>query len=135
MKLLTLLFVFILTSCAMPPTKEELANADYGEPISEKDAQSIAKSFLNNRLKDPESATINWGTFEKSWMREGLIHGGGTKYGYRLNASIKAKNSYGAYTGYKNYVFLLRNNKVISAYAEKTQHSAYGSTTALSKIY
>lgn len=135
MRLFILLLLVTLTSCALPPTKEDLAAADYGTPIVESDAKLIAKKFLDKRLKDPESAVIEWKNYKKSWMREGLIHGGGTRYGYVLNASIKAKNSYGAYIGYKQYIFILRNNKVVSAYAEETQHGAYGSTTALSKIY
>ena len=135
MRLVSLALVLLLSACTMPPTKGDLASADYGTALIEQDAQAIAQAFLNSYLKDPESAVIEWKAFKKSWLREGLIHGGSVNYGYRLDARIKAKNSFGAYTGYKQYMFMLKNRKVISAYAEKTQRGAYGSTTGLSKIY
>ena len=91
-------------------------------------------SFLKSYLKDPESAVIEWGPFSKSYMVDGLIYGGGTKFGYRLDAKIKAKNSYGAYTGYQPYYFLIRGDEVVTGYKQQVRQGAYGSTNEMAKI-
>lgn len=134
-KALTITLFLFLASCALNPTAEQIAAADYGAPITEEKAISIADQFLENRLKDKSSAKIEWGSFNKSWLREGIIHGGGTKYGYQLMARVNAKNSFGGYTGWKQYVFLLRDDRVVSAYAERTVRGQYGSHEEMSKIY
>ena len=47
-------FVVLVSGCASaPPTNEELANADYGLPISQQEAEEKACIFLKRYLKDP----------------------------------------------------------------------------------
>ena len=105
-----LIFALLLSACASgPPTSEELSRADYGSPISQSDAETRAKQFLRRHLKDPGSAIYEWNPVYSGWMREAPIHGGGLEFGYILDGSINAKNSFGAYVGLKAYKFIFYN--------------------------
>ena len=68
-------------------------------------------------------------------MREAPIHGGGLKFGYILDGSINAKNSFGAYVGLKAYKFIFYNGNITSVYAQKELRGSYGSTPYMGKIY
>lgn len=128
--------VVLVAGCAsMPPTAEELARAEYGSPISQQEAEAKASAFLKQHLKDPDSAKIEWGTVQKGWMREAPIHGGQLRFGYILTANINAKNSFGAYIGYKPYQFIFLNGSVVSVYAQQELRGSYGSTPYMGKIY
>jgi hypothetical protein len=128
--------ILIAAGCATgPPTKEELAKADYGASISQEDAQKQAFEFLKRVLKDPDSAKVDWSSVTPGWMREAPIHGGSVKFGYVLNASVNARNSYGAYSGYKPYMFIFFNGTITSVYAEQQLGTGYGNDTYFGKIY
>ena len=122
----------LAVSCASaPPRPEELAGADYGSPITQEDAQASAQAFLKRHLKDPSSAQVDWGGVNRGWMREAPIHGNKLRFGYMLTASVNAKNSFGAYTGYKPYQFFFFNGALVSVYAEQENRG----TTYMGKIY
>ena len=73
------------------------------EPTAEEGKQTSEKfrAVILTYLKDPDSAKIR----EDGVKREG----GEWVYWF----SINAKNSYGGYTGYKNYGVILRNGKEV----------------------
>ncbi len=115
----TALFVWTLAGCAGgPPTAEQIAAADYGSPISQADAQAKATSYLKTTLKDPSSAQIDWDKVDKGWMRDAAIQGGQLYYGYKLDANVNAKNSFGGYVGYRKYMFLFQNGNLAHVYGE-----------------
>ncbi|HXK40724.1 MAG TPA: hypothetical protein VJ046_01330 [Candidatus Paceibacterota bacterium] len=125
-------FVVLVSGCASaPPTNEELANADYGLPISQQEAEEKACIFLKRYLKDPDSAKIEWGTVQTGWIREAPILGGQLRFGYLLTANVNAKNSFGGYTGYKPYQFLFFNGSIVSVYAQQE----LSGTPYMGKIY
>lgn len=132
--ILMLTFIsIILAACASgPPTKEELASADYGSVISQSDAQQKAQSFLSNRLKDPYSAQYQWGNVYQGWIRHAPIHGGGLVFGYILDVNVNAKNSFGGYVGFKPYRFVFYNGAIKTVYG---QQELDGGTTYMGKIY
>ena len=111
----------LLSACASlePPSAEELEQADYGIEISQDQAQRIVQSYLNKYLKDPRFAQYEWGHFHKAWIRRAIINGGGKVFGYRLDVNINAKNSFGGYTGFKQYMFMLYNGGIKVVYAER----------------
>lgn len=98
------------------PTTEELAVADYGTYPA--NYQDIIKNFMQGRLKDPESARYRFKEPRKGYTaarkRDDVI------YVYRVDAYINAKNSYGGYIGEHNYVFDIRNGKIVW-YADFTE--------------
>jgi hypothetical protein len=106
----------VAAGCAGPPTAEELAAADFGALISQENAESLADAWLDNYLKDPFSAQKRWQPLERGWIREAPIDGGSLIFGYRLAGEINAKNSFGAYTGFKTYIFMIRNGEMVGVY-------------------
>lgn len=98
------------------PTAAEQGDADYGTaPTGYRDA--IGQYFLAT-LKDPSS--IQYGDMTSPTKgffqnRAPLITGGkvSTVYGWIVNTSINAKNSYGGYVGFKPYSFLFRGEQIV----------------------
>ncbi len=78
-------------------TPHERANAPI-DPLP-KDYQAQIKNFEVGRLKDPYSAVYRFGTPQRGYWQDGLVHGGGKHFGYIVPVGINAKNSYGGYTG------------------------------------
>lgn len=114
------------------PTEQELANADYGYAISQQEAQRQVRDFLSTRLKDPGSAQYQWGSVYQGWMRHARIHGAGVVFGYILNVSINAKNSFGAYNGFKPYEFVFHNGSILTVYGERELN---GGMKIMGRIY
>jgi len=92
--------------------------ADYGSyPTNYQNA--IETAFVR-QLKDPDSAKFSDFTAPKHDQMvqvEYATHGVGVNktavYGYSSCVSVNAKNSYGGYTGNKQYWFLIRNGQVM----------------------
>jgi hypothetical protein len=108
-----------LSGCATAPSEQDLKTADYGQPVSQAVAEVFAEAFLKRTLKDPESARIEWGTLAPSWVKPGWMQPSETMYGYLLPASVNAKNSYGGYTGARQYQFMFRNGELVAAWGEQ----------------
>ena len=127
-------FCILLAACAslQLPSEEEIQNADYGTLISQDQAQRIAQSFLNKRLKDPRSAQYEWGRFYKDWVRRSLIDGREMIFGYRLDVSVNAKNSYGGYTGFKEYIFMFYDGGIKAVFSERKRS---GRGSSMMQIY
>ncbi len=116
----------MLTGCA--PSAEQLAVADYGLRPSDTTAKAIAQSYISERLKDPESARIRWGSIEQSWFRQ---MGGKTRFAWRLPASVNAKNSYGGYTGDKPWAFFFRGDQLVGIGEPYTHVGRFDTSTDL----
>jgi len=114
--ILAVIFLIGLEGCAsaLAPSKEELANMDYGQPLTI-NYQEVIQKYFNDTLIDPYSAHITISpespkTF--GWQESGLM--GGNRYvGYAVAAKVNAKNRMGGYTGTKPYVFIFRDNALI----------------------
>ncbi len=102
-------------------------NADYGSPVSQKDAESGAMKFMRAYLKDPHSAQYEWGTVQQAWIHMQPTAFKPRIYGYALEASINGKNGYGGYVGFKPFRFFYRDGKLIQvAEAQANQFSPDG---------
>lgn len=95
----------------MAPSKNDLASADFGKPIDDVSAQVSAKRYLDRNLKDPESARVRWLGVKRAWIAGSL--GEKTSFGYALTAAVNARNSFGGYTGEKQYFFFFRDSILI----------------------
>jgi hypothetical protein len=119
MKIQTVVLILVLTvslsgcSTGGGLTLEEIANADYGRFPN--NHQDVVKSYFSNSLKDPFSARYQFTSAPaRAYSRNAPAVGGGiNRFGYVVNVSVNAKNSYGAYVGWKNYRLLIRNDRVI----------------------
>lgn len=105
----------LLSGCVGSPTVEETATADYGAMASAAEYKSQIESYFNSTLKDPGSIQYKsisaprkgHARIANQWM------GWSTMYGYTVDATINAKNSYGGYAGFKTYSFLFRDGKLV----------------------
>ena len=112
--IITSLLLVLLTGCVALPTQQDVAKADYGSyPANYED---IVKTFYGNMLKDPDSAQYKNITVPKTfWLGDRIS---GSKFGYLVCATLNAKNSYGAYVGYKTDGLLIRDGAVIQYVAD-----------------
>jgi len=102
-----------LSACASAPTAQEIANADYGRAMTQEECESTVKATIGTYLKDPTSAQYQFGTCGKGWAPSVPVASLPKQFGYRLSASINAKNSFGGYTGYKPYDFLMKDGVML----------------------
>ena len=78
MKTVTLSFIACLTFAvfggrAIGPTAKQSANADYGAPFTEAEAQAKAETWMHDLLKEPNSAQYVWGAFDRGWTHQGFL--------------------------------------------------------------
>lgn len=76
---------------------------DYGAPPTI-DEEAI-KEYIGASLKDEESARYKFDAPLKTYCNNGILNGGKVVWsGWSMPFSVNAKNSYGAYVGYKPYI-------------------------------
>lgn len=109
--ILVALLVFV-AGCYHVPSPQELASADYGRYPD--NYSELIKTCLDHALKDPMSAQISFTSAPvKGWLNKPVPKGGGIEaYGYWIDATVNAKNSYGGYTGSYPYRFFINNGWV-----------------------
>lgn len=117
--LTTCLVAAALSGCASVPTQQQQAAADYGVPIAQADAEAAAEAHIKARLKDPMSAVFTWEPIYKGYLRGAPIVGRETIYGYLLDGTVNSKNSFGGYTGAKQYQVIFRNGAIVHASSEQ----------------
>jgi len=102
----------ILGGCAVYPTAEEQAAADYGPEPDWYTCRAAIRILIQGVLKDPGSAEFRWYGFERAWWGSRGLFGPGITYGWRMAVDVNAKNSFGAYTGYETWWFYFRDGKI-----------------------
>lgn len=128
-------WITIGSGCASAPTAEQLANADYGTPMMQADAEAVAEEWLRYQLFDAESARFEWDGVERGWIREAPIHGGQLRFGYQLTGRINAKNRMGGYVGFKPYLFLFFDGEIGSVYSGKELRGRFTTMPYMGKVY
>lgn len=111
MKVLIVTLFLFLAGCASAPSAQEKAAADYGAPPT--DYEKSIRDYLQTALKDPYSYDMKI-LFEprKDWT----AFLSKKTYGYAVCANVNAKNSFGAYGGFKLVYFLIRDDQVVSSW-------------------
>lgn len=96
--------LIVLNGCQTAPGLQLPAEGvDYGIP-PQIDPTKL-KEFIGSGLKDAESARYKFGEPLMTYCNHGLLGGGKLVWtGWSLPLQVNAKNSYGAYTGYKSYI-------------------------------
>ena len=119
--IITLCICWVMCGCSQPkmltqpeiPTQEEIRSANYGTAdggILKSVAETAFIMSMKRRLKDPYSAKFKF----SDQLYKGFIVGKTkTEYGWFLDTYVNAKNSYGAYTGYKQHRALFRNGEMV----------------------
>ena len=104
------------------PTQEEIRSANYGVDgggIDKFVAKKLSEISIKVFLKDPDSAKFKFSDqlykgFIVERTSESLLgHTYNIEFGWLLDTYVNAKNSYGAYTGYKLRRTLYRNGEIV----------------------
>ncbi|MCO7526356.1 hypothetical protein NJH54_17830 [Pseudomonas asiatica] len=103
----------LLAGCASGPTPQEIANADYGTPIAQGQAEERIKQYFNGVLKDPYSAQYQFSQVQQGYVVGSAFEGRNLYAGYIISVDVNAKNSFGGYTGSKGYQFLFQNGALV----------------------
>ena len=97
--------VTFLSGCVSNPTASDLNSADYGPEPSKELYEGKIKNHQETNLKDPGSARYKFAAPHKGWCK----FNGKVNYGWIVDYTVNAKNSYGGYTGAKPQFALLNN--------------------------
>ena len=115
MRFLLIVLVGVLVgACASGPTPQQLQTADYGSEISASDAEVMVRSWFDEVLKDAESARYKFSTPTTGWQKPDASVWGDTFFGYRVEVKVNARNSYGGYGGYEDWVFLIHDGRFVA---------------------
>ena len=114
----------VLSGCATGPSKQELANADYGPQPTGREINEAVASYRDNLLIDPTSALIKEVPgysqvhipLTKVWASG---YDGENIYGWAYDFMLNAKNQMGGYTGWKRIRLIIRYGKL---YATQEQY-------------
>lgn len=126
--LISLVLLIPLTACGsfkpLPTTHT------WEAPPSLETAKTTMPVYFRSILKDPSSATYDYGSPFKGHINEGLIYGGDVSWvGWVYPVRINAKNSYGGYTGATEYYVMYRGNNIFHHMEAKVWHFNEGSIT------
>ncbi|MCL1080342.1 hypothetical protein D5R81_20185 [Parashewanella spongiae] len=120
----SILFISFLSACVSTdvyiPNSSDMKNADYGSYPS--NYQELVKSYMQRRLKDPESAKYRFKGKPIKWYEPSQTLAT-TVFNYQLTVFINAKNSYGGYAGESEYRFSIKNG-VITKCSDITEASS-----------
>lgn len=108
----------VLAGCAYPPTRTD------GRPLTQQNAgprpdrNAVIVAYLNDVLKDPESARISniSGPTFINVESELLVRG---TYGWGICFMVNAKNSFGGYTGARMFTLIWRDGQVVRVYGDQ----------------
>lgn len=114
MKIIFLAITLLLTACVTQPTDHtgrKLSLADVGPPPS--DINEVISNVLRYRLKDFDSAKIETPVKPRPvvFARATGLNTGGA--GWEICPMVNAKNSFGAYTGFKPIFIFWKEGEVI----------------------
>ena len=79
---------------------------------------------MASMLKDPDSAKYQFKEPYKAYVTHypDQLFPDKTEYGWIIRVGVNAKNSFGGYTGYQLYRFLVRDEKLILGYGPDEQN-------------
>lgn len=105
------LFLFSLSNCAVRPSPEQIASADYG--TYPENYQEIIKNYYSKVLSDPygeytyENPTRAWDSL------------GGPIFGWAVCGTFNAKDRSGVHVGVRSFYVLIRDNKIQREYTDE----------------
>ena len=123
MRLIGLAAAVMLSACAVAPTPRPSEEA-FDAPPTEPEAK--ARTFIESKLRDPESARYRFGTLTKAYGAYGVWNNTLPWAGYLIPVDVNAKNGFGGYTGFKPYVVYFQMGEPIRAIeANRTSWKPY----------
>ena len=103
----------LIAGCAgrAKPTPEQAAQADHGR--FPQNYKKLVQDHMALSLKDPYSAHYKFGKKPFMYWAPARYRSSPIVFGWLVCFEVNAKNGFGAYTGYKPHLALLRNGHVV----------------------
>lgn len=107
----------ILPSCGflpnslLNPSDREIMTADIGPKPSDKAIISTIDRLLDRTLFDSVSKRIEYGNAQRGFYRTNAY--ASNHFAWLVPCEINAKNRFGAYTGFQQWLFFFQGNKFI----------------------
>jgi hypothetical protein len=118
-RLVAIIILAMMSGCAEGPARREVADADYGPPLSI-DYREAIREHMATLFFYRKTAQYKFTEPYTGWFRDEPELGGEINYGYKIDVLINAKNSEGKYIGFEPYTFLFRNNLLIRELTPET---------------
>jgi hypothetical protein len=118
-RLVTIIMLAMICGCAEGPARREVADADYGPPLSI-DYREAIREHMDALFFYWKTAQYKFTKPYTGGFRDEPELGGKINYGYMIDVLINAKNSKGKYIGFEPYTFLFRDNLLIRELAPET---------------
>jgi len=115
MKILQVALVLTLALVNVADAKSLFGKEEknFGKPISQSQCQTIARKHVEPYLRNPSAARYQWGTCEATTMKPFVMQKLPMQSGYGMHFKVNSTNKWGKYTGYTDYVILIRDGEVI----------------------
>jgi hypothetical protein len=111
-KLAATVVVGMMAGCAQGPSPREIADADYGAPLSINYREAI-RDHMDPTFFYFRTAEYRFTGPYPGWFKDPEELGGQIHYGYKVDVLINARKPDGKYIGYEPYMFLFRDNRLI----------------------
>ena len=99
-------FSLLLAGC-VSVSQEDIKAVDFGAKPS--NYEERVKDYMAMQLKDPMSAVYNFRLpLRRAVVKTGMLDNFTKYYGWVVEVSVNAKNSFGGYTGAKTYFIFIR---------------------------
>jgi len=118
-RLVAIIILAMMCGCAEGPTGREVADADYGPPLSI-DYREAIREHMDALFFYWKTAQYKFTEPYPGWFRDEPELGGEINYGYKIDVLINAKNAKGKYIGFEPYTFLFRDNLLIRQLTPET---------------
>ena len=112
-----------LSACATSSSfKKPPLDQNYGEAPNY--SEDSMKPEMKANLKDPDSAKYRFSPAVKAYCNNGILSGGDVVWtGWVVPVEQNAKNSYGAYVGYKKYYARFNGDSVMEVSAATNRNT------------
>ena len=118
-RLVAITILATMCGCAEAPARREVADADYGPPLSI-DYREAIRDHMDPLFFYWRTAQYKFTEPYTGWFRDEPELGGQINYGYKIDVLINAKNWQGKYIGFEPYTFLFRDNLLIRELSPET---------------
>jgi hypothetical protein len=102
--------IVMLAGCV---TASNRKNSDYGQAMTQDECQAIAAVVIADAFKDSASVRFRHRGCVQGYWRATTLLDMPLVYGWFQKGTVNGKNSLGGYTGYKEYLVIMRDHKPI----------------------
>ena len=118
-KLAAIVVALMIAGCAQGPGPREVADTDYGAPLSINYREAI-RDHMDPIFFYWRTAQYRFTEPYPGWFQDPEELGGEIHYGYKVDVLINARKPNGNYIGYQPYMFLFRDNMLIRELSPET---------------